>query len=72
MCVIVLATTAIFDQTGEKVARIEAATSGLKIGDPFSPDVTDAAAERLVNSHLFKKLAIARSKSSDFDSESGV
>jgi outer membrane protein assembly factor BamA len=68
ICVIVLAATAIFAQTGQKIARIEAeglqtltaetviATSGLKIGDPFSPEVTDAAAERLVNSGLFKKV----------------
>ncbi|HKU72564.1 MAG TPA: POTRA domain-containing protein [Pyrinomonadaceae bacterium] len=66
--VIVLATTAIFAQTGQKIARIEAeglqtlttetviATSGLKIGDAFSPELTDAAAERLVNSGLFKKV----------------
>ena len=33
------------------------ATSGLKIGDTFSPDATDAAAQRLLNSGLFKKVA---------------
>src|SRR6185503_2215455 len=32
------------------------ATSGLKIGDTFSVEATDAAAERLVSSGLFKKV----------------
>lgn len=65
---IVLATTGILAQSGQKIARIEAeglqtmttetviATSGLKIGEPFSPELTDASAERLVNSGLFKKV----------------
>jgi len=64
----VLVTTAIFAQTGRKIARIEAeglqtlttemliATSGLKIGESFSVEATDAAAERLVSSGLFKKV----------------
>ncbi|MDX6558468.1 MAG: hypothetical protein QOF72_1517, partial [Blastocatellia bacterium] len=30
--------------------------SGLKIGDPISPDVIDAAAEKLMQSGLFRKL----------------
>lgn len=67
-CAIILATTPIFAQTGQKIAKIETeglqtlttetviATSGLKLGDPFSPESTDAAAERLVNSGLFKKV----------------
>ena len=53
----------------EKVAKIEIeglqaltaetviATSGLKTGDTFSPDATDAAAQRLLNSGLFKRVA---------------
>src|SRR5258708_6200409 len=31
-------------------------TSGLKVGDTFSPDIIDAAAEKLMQSGLFKKL----------------
>jgi outer membrane protein assembly factor BamA len=31
-------------------------TSGLKIGDPFTPEIVDAAAEKLMQSGLFKKL----------------
>ena len=65
----ILVTTAIFAQTGRKIARIEAeglqtltteiviATSGLKIGESFSVEATDAAAERLLNSGLFKRVA---------------
>src|ERR1044071_3626303 len=68
ICAGILLTTAIFAQTGRKIAKVEAAglqtlttetviaTSGLKIGDPFSVEATDAAAERLVNSGLFKKV----------------
>lgn len=64
----ILMTTAIFAQTGRKIARIEAeglqtlttealiATTGLKIGESFSVEATDAAAERLVSSGLFKKV----------------
>ena len=60
--------TTVFAQTGRKIAAIEAeglqtlktetviATSGLKIGEAFSVDATDAAAERLVSSGLFKKV----------------
>ena len=69
ICVSILLTTAIFAQTGKKVAKIEIeglqaltaetviATSGLKTGDTFSPDATDAAAQRLLNSGLFKRVA---------------
>src|ERR1041385_7013197 len=68
ICVGILLTTAIFAQTPRKIAGIETvgletlttesviATSGLKIGDAFSVDATDAAAERLVSSGLFKKV----------------
>ena len=68
ICVTLLLTTAVFSQTGQKIAAIEIegvqaltretviASSGLKIGDAFSVDATDAAAERLVNSGLFKKV----------------
>jgi outer membrane protein assembly factor BamA len=69
ICVCILVTTAIFAQTARKIAGIETeglqsltnetvvATSGLKIGDAFSVEATDAAAERLVSSGLFKKVA---------------
>jgi outer membrane protein assembly factor BamA len=62
----ILVTTAIAAQTGRKIARIETeglqtltaetviATSALKIGESFSVKAIDAAAERLVNSGLFK------------------
>ena len=68
ICVSILVITASFAQTGRKIARIEAeglqalttetviATSGLKIGDSFSVEATDAAAQRLVDSGLFKKV----------------
>ena len=68
ICGIVLLTTVSFAQSAQKIARIEAeglqtvttetviATSGLKVGDPFSEAATDAAAERLVSSGLFKKV----------------
>src|ERR1044071_5853750 len=61
--------TTIFAQSPRKIAAIETeglqtlktetvvATSGLKIGDAFSVEATDAAAERLVSSGLFKKVA---------------
>jgi outer membrane protein assembly factor BamA len=64
----VLLTTTILAQTARKIAAIETeglqtlktetviATSGLKIGDTFSVEATDAAAERLVSSGLFKKV----------------
>ena len=69
ICVTILFTTAIFAQSARKVAKIEMeglqaltaetviATSGLKIGDTFSVEAIDAAAERLVKSGLFKKVA---------------
>jgi gas vesicle GvpC-like protein len=69
ICVSILITTTIFAQTARKIGAIEAeglqsltteivvATSGLKIGDTFSVEATDAAAERLVNSGLFKSVA---------------
>jgi outer membrane protein assembly factor BamA len=68
ICVGILLTTATFAQTPRKIAGIETvglqtlttesviATSGLKIGDTFSVEATDAAAERLVSSGLFKKV----------------
>jgi len=68
ICVSVLLTTTILAQTARKIAAIETeglqtlktetviATSGLKIGDTFSVEATDAAAERLVSSGLFKKV----------------
>ena len=68
ICVIILVATPIFAQTPQKIVKIEAeglqtlttekviATSGLKIGDPFSEQATDAAAERLASSGLFKKV----------------
>jgi outer membrane protein assembly factor BamA len=67
--VCILFTTATFAQGGRKIARIETeglqaltaetviATSGLKIGDTFTVEAIDAAAERLVESGLFKKVA---------------
>ena len=69
ICVSILLTTAIFAQTGKKIAKIETeglqtlttetviATSGLKIGSTFSPDATDEAAQRLLDSGLFKRVA---------------
>ena len=69
ICVSILLTTAIVAQTAQKIAKIEMqglqtltaetviATSGLKIGEPFSVEATDAAAERLLNSGLFKRVA---------------
>ena len=69
ICASILLTTTILAQTARKIAAIETeglqtlktetvvATSGLKIGDAFSVEATDAAAERLVNSGLFKKVA---------------
>src|SRR6476659_3655368 len=68
ICVTILVTTAAFAQTAQKIAKIETeglqtlntetviATSGLKVGDDFSVEATDAAAERLVSSGLFKKV----------------
>ena len=65
----ILVTTAIFAQSARKIARIETeglqaltaetviATSGLKVGDTFTVEAVDAAAERLVKSGLFKRVA---------------
>jgi len=64
----VLFTMSIFAQAGQKIAKIEMeglealtaetviATSGLKVGAPFSVDATDEAAQRLLSSGLFKKV----------------
>jgi len=69
ICLSILLTAAVFAQTARKIAGIETeglqnlttevviATSGLKVGETFSVETTDAAAERLVNSGLFKKVA---------------
>jgi outer membrane protein assembly factor BamA len=69
ICVTVLLITAVFAQTARKIAKIETeglqalttetviATSGLKVGETFSVEATDAAAERLVKSGLFKRVA---------------
>jgi len=68
ICVCIVITSAVLAQSGQKIAAIEIegvqsltketviATSGLKIGDAFSVEATDAAAERLVSSGLFKKV----------------
>jgi outer membrane protein assembly factor BamA len=69
ICLSILFTATIFAQTGRKIAGIETeglqtltaetviATSGLKVGETFSVEATDAAAERLVKSGLFKRVA---------------
>src|ERR1041385_1446364 len=69
LCVSVLVTAAVFAQAPRKITAIETeglqaltnetviATSGLKVGEFFSVEATDAAAERLVSSGLFKKVA---------------
>ena len=69
ICVSILITTAVFAQTARTIAGIETeglqtlntetviATSGLKIGETFSVEAIDAAAERLLSSGLFKKVA---------------
>jgi len=68
ICLSILVTTATFAQTGQKIAKIETeglqnlttetviASSGLKVGDAFSVDAIDAAAERLLSSGLFTKV----------------
>jgi outer membrane protein assembly factor BamA len=68
ICLSILVTTTTFAQVGQKVAKIDIeglqtltaetviATSGLKMGEPFSVDALDAAAQRLVDSGLFKKV----------------
>src|SRR5215467_81238 len=69
ICISILVTTTIFAQTARKIAGIETeglqalttetviSTSGLKVGETFSVEATDAAAERLVDSGLFKRVA---------------
>src|SRR6476619_2469218 len=69
ICVSILLTTAIFAQAARKLGGIETeglqslttetviATSGLKVGDSFSVEAIDAAAERLLSSGLFKRVA---------------
>jgi outer membrane protein assembly factor BamA len=69
ICLSILITATIFAQSGRKIAGIETeglqtltaetviATSGLKIGESFSVEAIDAAAERLVKSGLFKRVA---------------
>lgn len=69
VCLSILVTTAVLAQAGRKISAIEAeglqtlttetviATSGLKVGDTFSVEATDAAAERLLSSGLFNKVA---------------
>ena len=68
ICVTILVAASVCAQTAQKIVKIEAdglqslstekviATSGLKIGDAFSEQAADAAAERLVSSGLFKKV----------------
>jgi outer membrane protein assembly factor BamA len=68
ICVSILLTTAVLAQAGRKIGAIETeglqslttetviATSGLKVGDAFSVEATDAAAERLLSSGLFKNV----------------
>jgi len=69
LCVSVLVTAAVLAQAPRKISAIETeglqaltnetviATTGLKVGEIFSVEATDAAAERLVSSGLFKKVA---------------
>ncbi|MDX6443560.1 MAG: hypothetical protein QOH71_634 [Blastocatellia bacterium] len=41
----------------KKMTAVQAIeSSGLKVGDPFTPEIVDAAAEKLMQSGLFKKL----------------
>lgn len=66
--VCILVTVAVFAQTEPRIAKIETeglqaltsetviASSGLKIGDTFSVEAINAAAERLLSSGLFKKV----------------
>jgi outer membrane protein insertion porin family len=69
ICVSILVTTAVLGQTGRKIAAIQTeglqtlttetviASSGLKIGEGFSVEAVDAAAQRLLDSGLFKRVA---------------
>ncbi len=73
----ILLTTVVFAQTARKIAGIESeglqslstetviATSGLKLGDAFSVEATDAAAERLLSSGLFKKVGYRTKSAGD-------
>lgn len=77
ICVTILLTTTVLAQAARKIAAIETeglqslttatvvATSGLKVGETFSVEATDAAAERLVNSGLFKKVAYRTKSAGD-------
>jgi outer membrane protein assembly factor BamA len=68
LCACLLLSTTVLPQAGQKITVIEAqglqtltaetviASSGLKVGDPFSVEATDAAAERLLKTGLFKKV----------------
>src|SRR5215212_8252852 len=68
ICLSILVATTVLAQAARKVAAIETeglqalttetviATSGLKVGDAFSVEATDAAAERLLGSGLFKNV----------------
>lgn len=68
LCVCILVTTLAFAQAGQKIAAIEVqgqqtltaeaviSSSGLKVGDTFTVEATDAAAERLLKSGLFKRV----------------
>ncbi|MEN3326922.1 MAG: hypothetical protein V7638_1729 [Acidobacteriota bacterium] len=68
ICFSILLFSAVFAQTGPKIAKIETeglqaltaetviTSSGLKIGETFSVGAIDAAAERLLSSGLFKKV----------------
>lgn len=68
ICLCALLTTTTLAQNAQKISKIEVeglqnlkaemviATSGLKIGDAFSVEATDAAAERLASSGLFRKV----------------
>jgi outer membrane protein insertion porin family len=69
ICVSILVSTAVLGQTGRKIAAIQTeglqtlttetviASSGLKIGEGFSVEAVDAAAQRLLDSGLFKRVA---------------
>lgn len=68
LCVCVVAANSVLAQSALRIARIEAeglqtltadtviAGSGLKVGDPFSVAALDTAAQRLVDSGLFKNV----------------
>ena len=72
ICVSILLANVVFAQDTRKIGGIETeglqslttetviATSGLKVGDTFSVEAIDAAAERLLSSGLFKRVAYRR------------